>query len=52
MVNGDLLRVAETPLVLPEWVSRMEAVLRAVLGAPERQTPTLQSRLAARFNLQ
>ncbi|WP_335949303.1 hypothetical protein [Salipiger bermudensis] len=52
MVNGDLLRVADTPLVLPEWVSRMEAVLRAVLGAPERQTPTLQSRLAARFNLQ
>jgi len=50
--DGDLLRVADTPLVLPEWVHRMEAVLRAALGAPERQIATLQSRLAARFNLQ
>ncbi|MBY6006471.1 hypothetical protein KUV62_21280 [Salipiger bermudensis] len=51
MINGDLLRVADKPLVLSEWVGGTEAVLRAVLGAPERETPSLQSRFAARFNL-
>ncbi|GAA4228322.1 hypothetical protein GGQ68_003444 [Sagittula marina] len=52
IISADLLGVSDQPLQLPEWTSRMEAVMRAVLGAPEREPAPVHSGLAARFNLQ
>lgn len=52
LVPEDLLTVSDKLLPLCEWVSRTDAMLRAVIGAPEREHVPLQTSLAARFNLQ
>ncbi|MCA0994896.1 hypothetical protein [Alloyangia pacifica] len=51
-VPADLLRVSDAPLRLADWAGRTETMLRAVMGAPEREDVPLQSSLATRFNLQ
>ncbi|APZ50348.1 hypothetical protein Ga0080574_TMP14 (plasmid) [Salipiger abyssi] len=52
MIDDDLLCVSDDPLDLEEWAERMEIVLRATLGAPERVATPLQTGLSSRFNLQ
>ena len=52
LVPEDLLSVSDAPLRLSEWAGRTEIMLRAVMGAPEREDAPLKSNLAARFNLQ
>lgn len=52
LVPEDLLRVSDTPLRLADWAGRTETMLRAVMGAPEREDVPLKTSLAARFNLQ
>ncbi|MCR8550577.1 hypothetical protein M4578_22370 [Salipiger sp. P9] len=52
MIDDDLLCVSDDPLGLDDWAERMEIVLRAVLGAPERENLPLQSGFPSRFNLQ
>ncbi|MBE9637124.1 hypothetical protein IQ782_09760 [Salipiger pacificus] len=52
LVPEDLLSVSDTPLRLSDWVSRTETMLRAVMGAPEREYMPLKASFAARFNLQ
>ncbi|WP_353475726.1 hypothetical protein PVT71_24380 (plasmid) [Salipiger sp. H15] len=52
LVPEDLLSVASAPLRLADWAGRTETMLRAVMGAPEREDAPLKTSLAARFNLQ
>ncbi|WP_226627475.1 hypothetical protein [Alloyangia pacifica] len=52
MVPEDLLTVADAPLRLSDWAARTETMLRAVMGAPEREEAPLGSEVAARFNFQ
>lgn len=49
-INSNLLRVAETPLGLEEWAERIDCVLRALLGAPERNVAPYESKISALFN--